>query len=80
MVTDAFSDFVVGHGEIWCAQLFSATMRNAGINAKFMDTREILVVTPTSDGNSVDVEYRVSNANLDRWAQRNGCPPVRAHT
>ena len=76
MVTEAFSDFVVGHGELWCAQLFDATLRKMGVNSRFMDTRDVLVVTATSDGNSVDVEYEDSNARLDKWAQKNGSPTV----
>ena len=38
--------------------------------------RQVLVVTPTADGNSVDVDYEVSDARLDAWAQRHGVPPV----
>ena len=76
MVTEAFSDFVVGHGELWCAQLFDATLRKMGVDSKFMDTRDVLVVTATSDGNSVDVEYEDSNVRLDRWAQKHGSPTV----
>ena len=38
--------------------------------------RQVLVVTPTADGNSVDVDYEVSDARLDVWAQRHGVPPV----
>ena len=34
------------------------------------------MVTPTADGNSVDVDYEVSDARLDAWAQRHGVPPV----
>ena len=76
MVTEAFSDFVVGHGELWCAQLFSATLRKMGVDSAFMDSRDVLVVTATSDGNSVDVEYEDSNQRLDRWAQKHGSPAV----
>lgn len=76
MVTEAFSDFVVGHGELWCAQLLNATLKKMGIRSAFMDTREVLVVTPTSDGNSVDVEYDASNDKLDAWAQKHGSPSV----
>ena len=76
MVTEAFSDFVVGHGELWCAQLFNATLQKMGVNSAFMDSRDVLVVTATSDGNSVDVEYEESNERLDRWAQKHGAPTV----
>lgn len=76
MVTEAFSDFVVGHGELWCALLFNATLRSMGVDSAFMDSREVLVVTATTDGNSVDVEYEDSNQQLDRWAQKHGSPAV----
>lgn len=76
MVAEAFSDFVVGHGELWCAQLLTATLKKMGVSSAFMDTREILVVTPTSDGNSVDVDYEESNARLDKWGQKHGSPSV----
>jgi hypothetical protein len=38
--------------------------------------RQVLVVTPTSDGNSVDVEYEASNERLDTWARQHGAPSV----
>ncbi|KAK9838066.1 hypothetical protein WJX74_011058 [Apatococcus lobatus] len=76
MSTDSFSDFVVGHGELWCAQLLSHALQQSGLDAAFMDTREVLVVSPASDGTTVDVEYAQSNANLDRWAHNNGAPQV----
>ncbi|KAK9806380.1 hypothetical protein WJX72_012231 [[Myrmecia] bisecta] len=76
MATEAFSDFVVGHGELWCAQLFAATVRNLQTECEFMDTRDVLVVTPTADGNAVDLDYDMSNLRLDRWAQKYGAPEV----
>lgn len=72
MSTDAFADFVVGHGELWSAQLFAAYCRQQGYDCAFMDTREVLVVTPTSDGTSVDLDEDTSNAKLDQWFQKNG--------
>lgn len=76
MATEAFTDFVVGHGELWAALLFSATVKSLGFRCAFMDTREVLVVTPTSDGNSVDIQYDASNARLDSWVQQHGAPEV----
>ena len=73
---DAFTDFVVGHGELWSALLFAATLRRLGVDAGFMDTREVLLVHPTSDGDSVDVDYAASNAGLDEWAHKHGTPQV----
>jgi aspartokinase/homoserine dehydrogenase 1 len=37
-----------------------------------MDTRDVLVVAPTSDGTSVDLVEEASNARLDDWFSRNG--------
>lgn len=73
---DAFTDFVVGHGELWSAILFAATLRQLGGDAGFMDTRELLVVTPTSDGNNVDLDYGVSQVRLDAWGRRHGVNQV----
>ena len=76
MATEAFTDFVVGHGELWSALLFAATVEALGADCQFMDTRDVLVVTPTSDGNSVDIQYELSNARLDAWVAKNGAPEV----
>lgn len=76
MATEAFTDFVVGHGELWSALLFSAIVKALGYDCQFMDTREVLVVTPTSDGNSVDIQYDLSNDRLDAWVRKNGAPEV----
>jgi len=76
MATDAFADFVVGHGELWCALLFAAACRVQGGDSAFMDTRDVLVVRATADGNNVDVEYDLSNAKLDKWAEQYGAPPI----
>ena len=62
MATDAFEEFVVGHGELWCAQLTAARCRQLGADCVFLDARDVLVVTPTADGNSVDVQYEVRYA------------------
>lgn len=66
----------MGHGELWCARLFAASMRLKGHKAMMLDAREVLVVDPTPDGQSVDVEYEASEANLDKWASINGDPDV----
>ena len=64
MSTEAFSDYVVGHGELWSAKLFSLCCRQLGADVRFMDTRDVLVVSPTSDGTSVDLIEDVSNAKV----------------
>lgn len=70
------SDAIIGHGEIWCACLFAARLRLEGHCARMLDASDVLIVEPTADGQSVDVDYDVSNANLDTWAQQNGIPDV----
>jgi aspartokinase/homoserine dehydrogenase 1 len=72
MATDAFVDFVVGHGELWSAQLLAATCKQMGADVAFMDTRDVLVVTPTSDGTSVDLDEEASNKKLDAWFKQHG--------
>lgn len=71
MSAEPFEDFVVGHGELWCAQLAALRCRQlgAGAAAVFLDARDVLTVRPTSDGMSVDVEYEVSGGRLDAWAR-----------
>lgn len=72
MATDAFVDFVVGHGELWSAQLLAASSKQQGADVAFMDTRDVLVVIPTSDGSSVDLDEEASNAKLDQWFKEHG--------
>ena len=43
-----------------------------GADAVFMDTRDVLVVSPTSDGTSVDLDEAASNAKLDSWFNAHG--------
>ena len=62
--TQAFADFVVGHGELWTARLCAAAIRCKGFDAEWIDARDVLVVTDAEDG-GVDVDYERSNANLD---------------
>ena len=62
--TQAFADFVVGHGELWTARLCAAAIRCKGFDAEWIDARDVLVVTDAEDG-GVDVNYERSNANLD---------------
>tara|TARA_B110000977_G_scaffold146001_2_gene185203 strand:+ start:5585 stop:8383 length:2799 start_codon:yes stop_codon:yes gene_type:complete len=62
--TQAFADFVVGHGELWTARLCAAAIRCKGFDAEWIDARDVLVVTDAEDG-GVDVDYDLSNGNLD---------------
>ncbi|XP_075520220.1 bifunctional aspartokinase/homoserine dehydrogenase, chloroplastic-like [Primulina tabacum] len=68
--TESFSDFVVGHGELWSAQLLSAVVRKSGVECTFMDTRDVLIVNPTSS-NQVDPDYLESSRRLEKWYSQN---------
>lgn len=72
IATDAFIDFVVGHGELWSAQLLTAALKQQGADVAFMDTRDVLVVTPTSDGTSVDLKEEESDKRLEEWFKTHG--------
>jgi bifunctional aspartokinase / homoserine dehydrogenase 1 len=73
---DVFTDFVAGHGELWSAYMLSLYLKQQGADAEFMDARDVLVVSPAGDGSYVDLEYDMSNSNLDKWAQENGAPKI----
>ncbi|KAJ9567199.1 hypothetical protein OSB04_003165 [Centaurea solstitialis] len=68
--TESFSDFVVGYGELWSAQMLSAVLRKGGIDCNWMDTREILIVTPAGS-NQVDPDYAESEKRLKNWLLQN---------
>ncbi|KAF2290462.1 hypothetical protein GH714_013427 [Hevea brasiliensis] len=70
--TESFSDFVVGHGELWSAQMLSYVVRKSGLDCKWMDTREVLIVNPTSS-NQVDPDFVQSEKRLEEWFSRNPC-------
>nr|GMD10865.1 bifunctional aspartokinase/homoserine dehydrogenase, chloroplastic-like [Ipomoea batatas] len=68
--TESFSDFVVGHGELWSAHLLSLVVKKNGLDCTWMDTREVLIVNPTSS-NQVDPDYLASEERLDQWYSKN---------
>uniref|UniRef100_A0A0D9XC56 ACT domain-containing protein n=1 Tax=Leersia perrieri TaxID=77586 RepID=A0A0D9XC56_9ORYZ len=67
--TDSFADFVVGHGELWSAQMLSYAIKKSGVPCSWMDTREVLVVKP-SGSNQVDPDYSESEKRLEKWFSR----------
>ncbi|CAI9754276.1 unnamed protein product [Fraxinus pennsylvanica] len=68
--TESFSDFVVGHGELWSAQLLSSVIKKNGSDCNCMDTRDVLVVNPVSS-NQVDPDYLESGKRLEIWYSDN---------
>ncbi|WCJ34826.1 Bifunctional aspartokinase/homoserine dehydrogenase chloroplastic [Euphorbia peplus] len=73
--TESFSDFVVGHGELWSAQMLSYVIRKNGIDCKWMDTREVLIVNPTST-NQVDPDFVESEKRLEGWFSKYPCKTI----
>ncbi|XP_042498537.1 bifunctional aspartokinase/homoserine dehydrogenase 1, chloroplastic-like [Macadamia integrifolia] len=68
--TESFSDFVVGHGELWSAQMLSLLVRKLGMDCNWMDTRDVLIVNPTSS-NQVDPDLPESGRRLEKWFSEN---------
>uniref|UniRef100_A0A0C9QNY5 TSA: Wollemia nobilis Ref_Wollemi_Transcript_15431_3232 transcribed RNA sequence n=1 Tax=Wollemia nobilis TaxID=56998 RepID=A0A0C9QNY5_9CONI len=64
--TESFSDYVVGHGELWSAQILAASIQKHGLPCTWMDTRDVLVVDPTTS-NQVDPDYVASDEKLKKW-------------
>lgn len=67
---ESFSDFVAGHGELWFAQLLSSVVRMNGVESTWVDTREVLIVNPTSS-NQVDPDYPKFEERLEKWYSKN---------
>ncbi|KAF8025453.1 hypothetical protein BT93_F2325 [Corymbia citriodora subsp. variegata] len=68
--TESFTDFVVGHGELWSAQLLSSVIKKNGVDCNWMDTREVLIVSPTNS-NQVDPDFPESQQRLEKWYSQN---------
>ncbi|KAK4787981.1 hypothetical protein SAY86_019300 [Trapa natans] len=68
--TDSFTDFVVGHGELWSAQMLSSVIRSCGVDCKWMDTRDVLIVNPTNS-NQVDPDFSETEKRLEKWYSQN---------
>ncbi|TKY47810.1 Bifunctional aspartokinase/homoserine dehydrogenase 2 [Spatholobus suberectus] len=68
--TESFTDFVVGHGELWSAQILSLVIKKNGTDCKWLDAREVLIVNPTRS-DQVDPDYLESEQRLEKWYSRN---------
>lgn len=73
--TESFTDFVVGHGELWSAHILSLVIKKNGIDCKWMDAREVLIVNPTRS-DQVDPNYLESERRLDKWYSLNPCKVI----
>ncbi|KAH7426736.1 hypothetical protein KP509_10G015100 [Ceratopteris richardii] len=73
--TESFSDFIVGHGELWSAQLLAATVRKRGLSCTWMNAWDILVVDPTTP-NQVDPDFEASVKKMDAWYSKNATDTI----
>ncbi|KAF3586697.1 hypothetical protein F2Q69_00028645 [Brassica cretica] len=73
--TESFSDFVVGHGELWSAQMLAAVVRKSGLDCTWMDARDVLVVVPNSSG-QVDPDFAESEKRLEKWFSQNSAAKI----
>ncbi|KAJ4916971.1 hypothetical protein Rs2_02521 [Raphanus sativus] len=73
--TESFSDFVVGHGELWSAQMLAAVVRKRGLDCTWMDARDVLVVVPNSSS-QVDPDFAESEKRLEKWFSLNSSSKV----
>ncbi|CAJ2677510.1 unnamed protein product [Trifolium pratense] len=55
--------------------MLSLVIRKNGADCKWMDTREVLIVNPTSS-NQVDPDYLESEQRLEKWYSRNPCKVI----
>ncbi|CAN7044834.1 unnamed protein product [Brassica oleracea var. botrytis] len=73
--TESFSDFVVGHGELWSAQMLAAVVRKSGLDCTWMDARDVLVVVPNSSS-QVDPDFAESEKRLEKWFSQNSAAKI----
>ncbi|MGD2102250.1 MAG: bifunctional aspartate kinase/homoserine dehydrogenase I [Acidimicrobiia bacterium] len=60
---------VAGLGEVWSARLLAALLSQNGVDAGWLDARDVLVVSPAEPAAAVDWER--SRENLDEWIAAN---------
>ena len=65
---------VAGFGEVWSARLLAAYLESQGVDATWLDAREILVVRPAELAPVVD--WEVASRNLDAWLVDNDVDTV----
>ena len=58
-------EFVSGHGEIWSALILAAHLAQKKTNSRYLDAREVLVVSPS--GASVSVLWETSEQKLSKY-------------
>lgn len=66
------SELVAGYGEVWSAQLLCAHLLAQGLDAAWLDAREILVVHPAEQaGQGPRIDWATSQTRFDAWRAQN---------
>ncbi|KAL5055236.1 hypothetical protein RYX36_035918 [Vicia faba] len=68
--TEYVTDLVVGHGELWYAQILSYVFKKKGTDCIWMDTRQVLIVNSTS-ADQVDPDDLEFERRLNKWYSLN---------
>jgi aspartokinase/homoserine dehydrogenase 1 len=58
-------ELVSGYGELWSAQMLCAHLRAEGVDAAWLDAREVLIVRPSELGPRID--WLASSGRLTEW-------------
>lgn len=67
-------ELVSGFGEVWSAQLLHGYLRSQGVDACWLDARQVLVVDPHEK--RVTVDFVESLAKLKSWLNENTSPLI----
>lgn len=70
--SERFSDFIVGQGELWSAQLLWSLLRSRGTNCSWLDARDVLVARRSSgSGPQKIIDWGQSSKLLNEWRKSN---------
>ena len=70
---DSVRDLVAGYGEVWSAQTLAGCLQTAGVNATFLDARDVITVAHGQLGPVVDWEQ--TQAQFDATLEAHGERP-----
>jgi aspartokinase/homoserine dehydrogenase 1 len=67
-------ELVTGYGEVWSAQILAALLSTLGVDAEWLDAREVLTVQRNERG--VDVDWPASRERVSEWTNRHRTAPT----
>ncbi len=66
-------DLIVGHGELWSAQLLCAALQATGARVAWLDAREVIVVEPRGQATPLLLMAQ-SQERMDAWLEAHDAP------